>query len=123
AHLARGGLVDAGDHVEAGRLAGAVRADEPDDLALAHLQLDVVDGAQAAEADAELIGDEQLRRLRGLVRHDSAPPTDVSVGRSRPSGRQRRRNSGMSQSSFEPMMPCGRHSTITSRMAAKISIW
>jgi len=36
-------------HVEAGGLAGAVRADEGEELALAHREADVVDGAHAAE--------------------------------------------------------------------------
>ena len=34
-HLARIGAIDAGDDVEAGGLAGAVGADQADDLALA----------------------------------------------------------------------------------------
>src|SRR6266568_1076286 len=44
------GAVVAGDEVEGGGLAGAVRADEPDDGALRHVEGDVVHGGEAAEA-------------------------------------------------------------------------
>ena len=43
------GLVDAGDQVEERRLAGAVRPDHADDLALVDVQVEVVDHLQAAE--------------------------------------------------------------------------
>ena len=49
---ARGRLVDAADQVEDRRLAGAVRADDREDLALLHVEADVVDGVDAAELDA-----------------------------------------------------------------------
>ena len=39
-----------GDAVEQGRLAGAVLADEPEDLAAVQVEVDVVDGGDAAEA-------------------------------------------------------------------------
>ena len=47
-----GGDVTA-DQIEQRGLAGAVRADHPDDLALAHRERDVVDGAVAAERTTE----------------------------------------------------------------------
>ncbi len=42
--LAAGRPVDAGHRVEAGRLAGAVRPDQPEDLALAQREADLVEG-------------------------------------------------------------------------------
>ena len=51
--LARGRLVDAGQHVEEGRLAGAVRADQADDRAARDREVDVVDGDEAAELLAQ----------------------------------------------------------------------
>ena len=47
--LAAVGAVDAGDQVEERRLAGAVRADHADDLALVDVQVEPVDHLQAAE--------------------------------------------------------------------------
>jgi hypothetical protein len=44
------GLVQAGNHVEKGGLAGAVRADQADDLARADLDADIGQRLQAAEA-------------------------------------------------------------------------
>ena len=64
------GSIDAGDDVEEGRLAGAVRPDEADDRALRDVEVDVVDGDQAAEP---------LRDVRRASR------------RSSPLGRRRRR--------------------------------
>ena len=58
-HAARGRLVDAGEHVEERRLAGAVRPDQADDRALRHREVDVVDGDEAAELLAEPLGLEQ----------------------------------------------------------------
>jgi hypothetical protein len=55
-HAARGRLVEAGDHVERRRLAGAVRADDADDLPLAELDADVARRLDAAEADGEAPG-------------------------------------------------------------------
>ncbi len=49
-----GGCVEAGDAVEEGRLAGAVRADDPDDLPLVDAQVDVAQGLHAAEADVDV---------------------------------------------------------------------
>ena len=49
-HLARGRGIDAVDHVEQGGFAGAVGADEPQDLALGQIEGDVRQGLEAAEA-------------------------------------------------------------------------
>ena len=46
--------VQARDEVEDGCLAGAVGADEADDLPLRHVERDVVDGDDAAEAAREV---------------------------------------------------------------------
>ena len=54
ADLARGRLIDSGDHVENGGLARAVRTDEPDQLTLADAQAHLADGRQSAEADRDV---------------------------------------------------------------------
>ena len=46
---ARGRHGFAGEAIEEGRFAGAVRADQPDDLALVHGQIGAGDGAEFAE--------------------------------------------------------------------------
>ena len=57
------GAVDAGDEIEDGGLAGAVGADQADDLALLDVEGEIVDGAETAE----VLG--QTRRLE--KRHPS----------------------------------------------------
>ena len=47
---------EAGDRVDERRLAGAVRPDQADELALLDVDVDVVDGAHAAEADGQAGG-------------------------------------------------------------------
>ena len=59
-----GGPEQGGQHPHGGRLAGAVRPEEPVDLSLGHLEVDAVDGLDAALELAR-----QLVRLdRGHVR-------------------------------------------------------
>src|SRR5207237_9885876 len=53
AHRARGGPERAGDQVEGGALPRAVRADEAEDLALGHLEGNVLDGEEAVKALGE----------------------------------------------------------------------
>ena len=54
-HRARRRLVDAGHDVEAGRLAGTVRADQPQDLALVEAEADVVERHHAAEPQRHVV--------------------------------------------------------------------
>src|SRR5262249_3776640 len=56
---ARVGLVEAGDQVEERRLAGAVRPDQPDDLAGLDVERHVVDGDDAAETPPYVLEREQ----------------------------------------------------------------
>ena len=51
--------VDAGDQVEDGRLSGAVGPDEADDLALLHLEAEIVHGPEAAEVFRQALGFEK----------------------------------------------------------------
>src|SRR3546814_14500828 len=60
---ARPRLVEAIDAVEHRRLAGAVRADDREDLALADLEADVVDRGDAAEAEPDVL--KRQHRLAG----------------------------------------------------------
>src|SRR5882757_7397055 len=64
AEMARGRLVDAAYQVEDGGLAGAVGADDGEDLALLDVEAHAVDGADAAEMDRELVGLEEAHRSR-----------------------------------------------------------
>ena len=59
--------VQARDHVERRRLAGAVRADQPDDLALADVERDVVERDDPAEAAGDVANLEQ-RHGRSTLR-------------------------------------------------------
>ena len=71
---AAGRLVDAADEVEDRALAGAVGADDGEDLALLHVEGDAVHGADAAERDRDVPRLEQ-RPPRPLARagDDRAP--------------------------------------------------
>ena len=54
--FAVGGLVHAGEQVEDGRLTGAVRSDQADELTLVDGHVEIVDSAQTTEGDAEMLG-------------------------------------------------------------------
>src|SRR5690606_23596656 len=54
-HLAPGGLIKAGNEIEAGGLACAIGADEADDLALGNGEVDVLHGMDAAERLAQAL--------------------------------------------------------------------
>ena len=58
AHVA-GRRSDAHDRVQRRRLAGAVRADQPDDLAGRHLEREPPHGVHAAVADVQILDDER----------------------------------------------------------------
>ena len=64
------GLDDPRDGAQQRRLAGAVGAEQGDDLALVHLEVDVEQHLHAAVADVEVADEEQLRpSLPALVGH------------------------------------------------------
>ena len=97
----RGRLVDARDHVEERRLAGAVRADQADDRVPRDREVDVVDGDEAAELLAQ-------RTRSGAGARPITPVTSWSGVSCTPvSNSSLRRCSGK--------RPCGRRS-ITSTM-------
>ena len=62
------GLVQPADHVEARRLAGTVRPDEPADVALPDAEGELVEGDHPTEADRDLAHVEQRVRLGGDCR-------------------------------------------------------
>ncbi len=62
--LAAGRLVDAAHQVEDRGLAGAVGADDGEDLALVDVEGDAVDGLDAAEVDREAVDGEEAHRRR-----------------------------------------------------------
>src|SRR5581483_5221844 len=83
AQLSRVGSVEAGDEVEDGRLAGAVRADQADDLALRHVERDVVDRDDPAEAARDVPDLQQRHPRRTLLPRpgEGAPPDLAYVDR------------------------------------------
>ena len=85
-HLAGGRRVDAGEDADQRRLAGAVRPDEPDDLAALDRERDAGERVHAAEALLDVDALEQRRRSssRGVV-----PP--IGGAASSPPTRRRRR--------------------------------
>ena len=80
-HLAARGRQHAGDEVEGGRLAGAVRADQAEDLAGAHLEADVVDRHQAAELLAHRLHVEHHLAVRRAARARAAAAASRPVDR------------------------------------------
>ena len=56
ANVARGRFVNAGQQIKNRRFAGAVRPDEPVDLAAADLDVEVLDRCQTAETNHRLVG-------------------------------------------------------------------
>ena len=64
--LARVGLVEARDDVERGRLAGAVRPDQPGDVPLLHVERDAVEGDDASEAKRDVPDGEEGHRRETL---------------------------------------------------------
>jgi hypothetical protein len=62
--LARGRAVDPRDQVEDRTLAGAVGADDREDLALLHREADGIDRLQAAEMQRQIFGAEIAHRFR-----------------------------------------------------------
>ena len=62
--LARGRRIDPRDQVEDRTLAGAVGADDREDLALLHREADGIDRLQAAEVQGQVFGAEIAHRFR-----------------------------------------------------------
>jgi hypothetical protein len=60
---ARQRTVESGDQVEHGRLAGAVGADQREDLSIADLDAELAQGGEAAEADREIFDAEHRPTL------------------------------------------------------------
>ena len=66
--LARRGAVDAREEVERRGLARAVRSDEPEQFALADVEVQVGDGGKPAEYHGD------VRRLEQILGHHASPP-------------------------------------------------
>src|SRR6202035_687333 len=107
---ARGRHVHAGDAVEQGRLAGAVRADQREDLALRHIEADLIYGRQAAEALDHALKRED--RLHGIGAHEAT--TADSSWTPRFSSWARRRLG---------RRPWGRSSMMPTRISPKVMNW
>ena len=96
------GLVEAGEQVEEGRLAGAVRTDERRDGAPLDLEVVDVDRDQAAEAAPHAVDHEDRIGLRHAGLGRDAVAVDAARRRSR------HRRSLTATSRLSPRMPCGR---------------
>ena len=101
------GCVDVGQQVEDGGLAGAVGPDEARDLRAAHGDVEVVDGSQAAEVDAKVLGlqdgdgaqialGDEVGRLH--LDEDGALPLALAVRHRRPPPPQTPSSRGASRS-------------------------
>ena len=76
------GRDEAGQHAHRRRLAGAVRAEQAEDLAVAHRERQVVDGGQRPEVLASPIGlDHRCRMLAASIAR-SRRPSEYQFGRS-----------------------------------------
>src|SRR3546814_15055862 len=64
------GAKDAGDHVEAGGLAGTVRADQADDAALGHRKAGPGHGTQATDAFRDAVDAEQIAAAHGFFKSE-----------------------------------------------------
>ena len=79
---AGGGAQQRGEHADGGGLAGAVRAEEAEDLPALDGEVDAVDGADGGKVPHEPLGpDRRLRRSR----HPSSLPRTSRRGRTDPS--------------------------------------
>ena len=91
--LAAGRLLQAADHVEAGRLAGAVRPDQPGDPAGLGHERRVVDGGDPAELDDDVVHDQERISAHGrappLARRRRGRSPVVGVRRREPPGKRR----------------------------------
>src|SRR6202521_560336 len=70
--FARARTLDAHDRLHRGRLAGAVRADQAENLAGAQIETEVLDRGEAAEALGEAADFENGRIVGGRVHHERA---------------------------------------------------
>ena len=71
-------LVEAGDAVEYGRLAGAVGADQRGDVATPDGERQIVDGDEPAEAHREMLDDKQRVRFASAEGISRGPPSRAS---------------------------------------------
>src|SRR5262249_2701585 len=108
AHLAAAGLEEPGDDVECGSLARGVRADQPDDLALRHREVEVGKGDEAAEPHRDVLDREDDRR-GGCRRHAPSPALEVVARAARVDPRHVRR---LAQRWIAGTIPSGSTNTI-----------
>ena len=109
-------LVDAGEHVEERRLAGAVRADQADDRALGNGEVDVVDRDEAAELLAQPL---RLEQRLAVMRRRSCRRSARRARRRRGTPRARRRGAPPSAARSGSGPPAGTASS-TTRITPKI---
>src|SRR5262245_15500785 len=102
ADLARIRAIDAGNQIEAGRLAGAVGTDQTDDLSRGYVEAHLLHGLEAAEALRHAADLEQCRHAStrsdpGWACHRAATPSPAAATPRRaetsppPTGRSRKR--------------------------------
>ena len=79
--MAFGGRDEADDHVERGRLARAVLAEQADDFAGAHVDIDAVDDAPSAVLLDQAARLDEERRVSGVRRRAAAAEVVFVDGR------------------------------------------
>ena len=82
----RSGRQHAGDEIEDGRLAGAIRSDESSDLVFAQDKIDAVDGVDAAEVLRQILNTDDVRISRDRPGGDAAERPVLSTVTSVPTG-------------------------------------
>ncbi|MCY1531503.1 hypothetical protein D9M68_667310 [compost metagenome] len=70
--LSAGHVLEAGEHHQAGGLSGTGRAEQGDELALGHIQIEVLDHQRLVVVGLLHVGESQERLVLGLYRH--TPP-------------------------------------------------
>src|ERR1700733_12300263 len=70
--LARGRALDAHDRLHRGRLAGTVRADQPKDFTGTQIEVEVLDGGEAAEALGQAANFENRSVIGSRVHYERA---------------------------------------------------
>src|SRR4029077_17969480 len=117
AQVAAGRLEEAGYDVERRGLARAVRPDQADDLALAHLEIEIGDGNKAAEMHGYVLNRQNDVRLG---RHSSRT---FGPARTTASLVARDRLQFDAQRSIAGTIPCGRTNTMTIIRGARRIHW
>ena len=108
-HIAGGRPLDAHDRLHRGRLAGSVRADQAEDFAGAQIEIEVLDGGEAAEALGQAADLENRRVVGSRVHHERAS-RDRAAPR-KPPGKNNTTSSATAETMKVASSPVGRRNS------------